>query len=60
VRLEAEDPRKAQLVMLRCFAGLSQAEVAAALDLSERTIEREWRYIKAWLLCELNAGTENA
>jgi RNA polymerase sigma factor (TIGR02999 family) len=48
-RLEAEDPLKANLVKLRYFAGLSLAEAAAALDLSERTAGRHWAYARAWL-----------
>jgi RNA polymerase sigma factor (TIGR02999 family) len=47
--LEAEDPLKANLVKLRYFAGLSLAEAAAALDLSERTAGRHWAYARAWL-----------
>jgi RNA polymerase sigma factor (TIGR02999 family) len=53
-RLEARDPTKAQIVMLRYFAGLTAAETAAALGVSERTIEREWRFIKAWLRRDLS------
>ncbi len=48
-RLEDEDPLKAKLVKLRYFAGLSLAEAAAALDLSERTAGRHWAYARAWL-----------
>lgn len=48
-RLEAEDPLKARLVKLRYFAGLSLAETAATLDLSERTAGRHWAYARAWL-----------
>lgn len=51
-RLEQRDARKAQIVNLRYFAGLSAAETAAAMDLSVPTIEREWRYIKAWFRTE--------
>lgn len=51
--LEKEDPRKARIVVLRCFAGLSRAEVAAALDVSVPTIDRDWRYIVARLRQEL-------
>jgi RNA polymerase sigma factor (TIGR02999 family) len=58
-KLEEEDPRKAQLVMLRCFAGLTMAEAAAALELSERTVEREWSYIRAWLQAEMSGDTES-
>ena len=35
--------------MLRYFAGLSEAETAAALDVSVRTVEREWRFARALL-----------
>ena len=51
--VEADDPRKGRIVMLRYFTGLSEAETAAVLDISERTVRREWRYIKAWLREEL-------
>ena len=52
-RLERDDPRKGRIVNLRYFAGLSTEETAAALDVSVGTIEREWRYIKAWLRTQL-------
>ena len=52
-KLEREDARKAQIVMLRYFAGLSPEETAEAMDVSLRTIEREWRYCKAWLRREM-------
>jgi RNA polymerase sigma factor (sigma-70 family) len=55
-RLEAEEPRLGEIVMLRYFAGLTQGETAAALGVSERTIERDWRYIKAWLRRELEGA----
>jgi len=55
-RLEAEDPRKAQIVMLRHFAGFDRDEVAELLGVSTRTIDREWRYIVAYLHRELNPG----
>jgi len=48
-RLNQDDPRKAQIVSLRCFAGLNREETAAALGLSVPTIDREWRYIVARL-----------
>jgi RNA polymerase sigma factor (TIGR02999 family) len=54
--LETEDARKGEIVMLRYFAGLSQAETAAALGVSERTIEREWRYIRVWLRRQIDPG----
>lgn len=53
-RLAEEDPRKARIVELRYFGGLSREETAAVLDLSVPTIDREWRYIVARLHMELN------
>ena len=52
-RLNAEHPRKSEIVMLRYFAGLSNDLVAEVLDVSTRTIEREWRFARAWLRREL-------
>jgi RNA polymerase sigma factor (TIGR02999 family) len=48
-RLEQSDPRKAQIVSLRYFAGLSVEETAAALDLSPATVKNEWAFARAWL-----------
>ncbi|MEQ8766807.1 MAG: sigma-70 family RNA polymerase sigma factor [Planctomycetota bacterium] len=52
-RLEREDPRKSRLIDLRYFAGFSNEETADILGVSTRTVEREWRYVRAWLKCEL-------
>jgi RNA polymerase sigma factor (TIGR02999 family) len=52
-RLERDDPRKGQIVMLRYFAGLSRDETAHVLGLTVRTIDREWRYIKTWLYTQM-------
>jgi RNA polymerase sigma factor (TIGR02999 family) len=52
-RLATLDPRKAQIVELRYFGGLSVEEIAQLLDLSSRTIKREWRWARAWLYREL-------
>lgn len=43
-------PRQADVVELRFFAGLEVAEVADALGTSERTVARDWRFARAWLL----------
>jgi RNA polymerase sigma factor (TIGR02999 family) len=48
-RLEQIDPRKAQIVTLRYFAGLSIEETAGALDLSPATVKNEWTFARAWL-----------
>jgi len=53
-RLTAESPRKAELVKLRFYAGMTLAEAAAALDISEATADRDWAYARAWLLTELS------
>jgi RNA polymerase sigma factor (TIGR02999 family) len=51
--LEKQDPVKAQIVLLRYFSGLTTAETSEVLGLAERTLDREWRYIRAWLLDRL-------
>ncbi|MCI0462918.1 MAG: ECF-type sigma factor [Gemmataceae bacterium] len=52
-RLEATSPRKAQLVKLRYFAGLTLPEAAAMLGVSQSTAEADWTYAKAWLKREM-------
>jgi RNA polymerase sigma factor (TIGR02999 family) len=52
-RLEATSPRKAQLVKLRYFAGLTLPEVAALLGVAQSTAEADWTYAKAWLKREM-------
>jgi RNA polymerase sigma factor (TIGR02999 family) len=52
--LQEEDPRKADIVLLRSFAGLTREEVAGAIGLSVRTIDRQWRYIIARLHKEMS------
>lgn len=47
--LSAHDPRKHQVVMLRFFADCTEEQTAEALELSPRTVERDWRYARAWL-----------
>jgi RNA polymerase sigma factor (TIGR02999 family) len=48
-RLEAEDAVKAEVVKLRFFVGLENAEIAAILGVSEKTVQRHWAFAKAWL-----------
>jgi RNA polymerase sigma factor (TIGR02999 family) len=52
-QLAAEDPAKAELVKLRCFAGLSHQDAAQALGISRATADRYWAYAKSWLYCKL-------
>jgi RNA polymerase sigma factor (TIGR02999 family) len=47
--LDGLSERQARIVEMRYFTGLSSAEVADALGISERTVEREWRFARAWL-----------
>jgi RNA polymerase sigma factor (TIGR02999 family) len=54
--LAAEDPQKAELVKLRCFAGLPVEEAALALGISRATAARYWAYARAWLYDRLHAG----
>ena len=47
-------PRQAKVVELRYFGGLTEEEIEAALEISPRTIRRDWDFAKAWLLRELS------
>lgn len=47
--LEREDPRQAQIVELRFFAGLTVEEIASALGISCKTVKRDWATAKLWL-----------
>ena len=52
-KLEAIEPRKAELVRLRFFAGLTLAEAARALGISSSTADNDWAYAKTWLRVEM-------
>jgi RNA polymerase sigma factor (TIGR02999 family) len=52
-RFEAAAPRKARLVKLRYFAGLTLPEVAQMLGISQSTAEADWTYARAWLKREM-------
>lgn len=56
-RLTSIDPRAGRVVELRFFGGLTEAETAALLDISERTARNDWRTARAWLRRELARGT---
>ena len=53
-RMQEDDPRGAEIVRFRFFAGLSIEETAQAMDLSPRTVRREWLYARAKLFKALN------
>ncbi len=56
-KLAAKDPRKAELVKLRYFAGLTIEEAAQALGISTTTADRDWTYARAWLFREMSKET---
>jgi RNA polymerase sigma factor (TIGR02999 family) len=50
------DERKARVVELRFFGGLTEAEMAETLKVSPETVRRDWRLAKSWLLLKLSGG----
>jgi RNA polymerase sigma factor (TIGR02999 family) len=60
VRLAELDPRKARIIELRFFGGMSVSETAQFLGISEATALREWLKAKAWLYRELSVPEEDA
>ena len=59
-KLEVKDARKAAVVKLRYFAGLTIQEAAAALGISTATADNDWAYTKSWLKLELSRDSTNA
>jgi RNA polymerase sigma factor (TIGR02999 family) len=57
--LTALDPRKARVVELRFFGGLSVKETAETVGVSEKTIQRDWEFAKAWLRREMKGSTSD-
>jgi RNA polymerase sigma factor (TIGR02999 family) len=55
-KLEQQDKRKAELVKLRYFAGLTIEEAAKALDISTATADRDWLYARSWLRVEMEVA----
>jgi len=49
-------PRQAQMVEFRFFGGLDMAETAELLEVSQSTVERDWRAARAWLAVELRSA----
>jgi RNA polymerase sigma factor (TIGR02999 family) len=54
--LEEVDLRRARIVELRYFGGLSVEETAATLGISEETVTRDWRLARGWLLSQISVG----
>ncbi len=55
-KLEAKDPRKAALVKLRFFSGLSNQEAATILGIASSTADLDWSYAKCWLRLEMSGS----
>jgi RNA polymerase sigma factor (TIGR02999 family) len=58
-RLAEFDPRQSQIVELKFFAGLTAEEIAGVLELSDRTVKRDWSLARAWLSNFLNAPKDH-
>ncbi len=58
-KLARIDTRQARIVELRFFGGLTVAEVAQVIGVSERTVRNEWSMVRAWLRRELSAGQDS-
>ncbi|MBI1190973.1 MAG: sigma-70 family RNA polymerase sigma factor [Tepidisphaera sp.] len=54
-QLEKEDPRSAQVVVLRFYLGLGDSAIAHTLGVTERTVRRDWAFARAWLQRQLAA-----
>ena len=57
-KLEQQDPRRAEVVKLRFFAGLSFAETAKVLGVSEATAHNDWTYARTWLYVEIEGRAD--
>lgn len=57
-KLEDKDPRKAQLVKLRFFAGLTNQQAAEALGVATSTADADWKYAKCWLRVEISGAPQ--
>jgi RNA polymerase sigma factor (TIGR02999 family) len=55
-KLEQKDPRKAQLIKLRFFAGLSNNQAAEVLGIAASTADLDWAYARSWLHVEMSGG----
>jgi len=55
-RFQVEDPEKGKIVVMKFFGGLTNQEVAETLGVTERTVERQWAYAKAWLFRDIRAA----
>ena len=56
-RLSEIDPRKGQIVELKFFGGLTTDEIAETLGISPATVERDWKFARAWLYAAISGRT---
>jgi RNA polymerase sigma factor (TIGR02999 family) len=54
-QLQVEDPEKAKVVVMKFFGGLTNQQVSESIGVTERTVERQWAYAKAWLFQTIRA-----
>jgi len=54
-RLQMKDPQMARVVMMKYFGGMTNQEAAESLGVTERTVERQWAYAKAWLFRDIRS-----
>ena len=54
--LTEADPRKGRIVELKFFGGLTTEEIAETLDVSVATVERDWKFARAWLYRAVSGG----
>ena len=54
--LALEDPQAAEVVQMRYFVGMTVPEIATALDLAPRTVDRHWAFARAWLKRTIRAS----
>ncbi len=52
--LGRQSPQRAEIVSLRFFGGLNESQIAELLGISERTVQREWHYSRAWLFARID------
>ena len=54
-QLKATDEEKSRIVVMKFFGGLTNQEVAQTLGVTERTVERQWAYAKAWMFRQIQS-----
>ncbi len=58
-QLRELSPERAEIVNLRFFAGLSEGEIAGILGISERSVQRQWSYARAWSFARIGGGNSS-